>query len=188
MQAAPKPRPFTYRHYTLLPEDGRQWELIDGEFYVSPAPTPWHQTVSRRIQYALMTMLEEAGIAEVFDAPVDLLLHDTTCVQPDLVVVRCRRAHLVTRRAIEGTPDLVVEILSPSTRDRDLELKREVYEKFSVPEYWIVDPEEAAIDQHVLDPQRLTLRRRWTGAQTLDSPGFPEIRLDLARVFGPRPA
>ena len=77
-----QPEPFTYREYALLPEDGRRHELIEGEFYVTPAPGTQHQTVSRRLQQLLMQQLEDTGLALVFNAPVDVLLDDTTCLQP----------------------------------------------------------------------------------------------------------
>jgi Uma2 family endonuclease len=105
----PRPRtPYTYREYALLPEDTRRWELIDGDFFVSPSPGSRHQTVSRRLQYAFMTQLEATGVAEVFNAPMDVFLADADVVQPDIVVVR--DSAIVTERAIEGIPDLVVHL------------------------------------------------------------------------------
>ena len=97
--------PFTYEDYAAIPNDGRRWELIDGEFEVNPAPSPRHQTVSRRLQFELMRVLEEPGLALVFNAPVDLILSDQQVLQPDLVILRAERARLVTERGIEGTPD-----------------------------------------------------------------------------------
>src|SRR5438874_13805058 len=85
--AVRRPPPLTYDEYRLLPEDGKRYELMEGDLFVSPAPSPRHQTVSRRLQFALMQALETPGLAQIFDAPVDLILEPTSVVQPDLVVV-----------------------------------------------------------------------------------------------------
>lgn len=180
-----KPEPFTYREYALLPEDGRRHELVEGEFYVTPAPGTDHQTVSRRLQQILMQQLEDTGIAQVFDAPVDLLLDESTCVQPDLVLVRSARAHLIKPRAIEGGPDLVVEILSPSHPGNDRFLKRGVYARFGVPEYWIVDPAGwvTVLRSSEEAKGRYDLEARFDRAATLTSEEFREIAVPLPRVF-----
>ena len=139
MHAERQPVPFTYREFALLPEDGnKRWELIDGDFFVSPAPSSRHQTVSRKLQQALMTQLEDPGIAQVFDAPVDVILTDTDVVEPDLVIIR--DPERVSLRGIEGAPDVIIEILSPFNPERDRYLKKALYARCGVPEYLIVDP------------------------------------------------
>lgn len=177
--------PYTYREYLALPDDGKRYEIIDGDLFVSPAPRPWHQTVSRRIQYALMQQLEDPGIAWVFNAPTDLLLADTDVMQPDIVVVRCDRPEVIGDKALLGRPDLLVEILSPSSVDRDRHLKRMAYGRHSVPEYWIVEPEAGCVDQYLLGPGGLTLAARFDRSDVLTSPSFPEVRIVLAKVFAP---
>jgi Uma2 family endonuclease len=176
---------FTYDEYCLLPNDGKRYEIIDGELHVSPAPSPLHQTVSRRLQYALMTQLEQPGIALVFNAPCDLLFEHKTVVQPDLIVLRKARMNLVTKRAIEGRPDLLVEILSPSNRDYDQSLKRTAYAKYGVPEYWIADPEAGSVEMLRLQASGHALAQRFDRATTLRSLEFPEVAIPLAPVFGP---
>jgi Uma2 family endonuclease len=178
-----RPEPFTYREYALLPEDGKRHELIEGEFYVTPSPNPRHQTVSRRLQQILMQQLEDTGIAQVFDAPMDVLLDDSTCVQPDLVVVRTTRAQMITDRAIEGVPDLVVEILSPAHAGNDRFLKRQLYARFGVHEYWIVDPAGWVTVLRSGTPGRYDLEARFDRASTLTSEEFPELAVPLDRVF-----
>lgn len=177
--------PFTYAHYRQLPEDGKRWELLDGDFFVTPAPTTFHQTVSRRLQYALMQALEEAGIALVFNAPVDVLFEDTTCLQPDIAVVRTDRKHIVSERAIEGPPDLVVEILSPSTRDRDLYIKRDAYARFGVAEYWVVDPNLGTVEVSGAEDGSAQWVKRFDRASTLTSLVFPEVAIPMAPLFRP---
>jgi Uma2 family endonuclease len=185
----PKPRrvQLTYREYAYLPDDGRRYELMDGELYMTPAPTPHHQTVSRRLQYALMAALEEPGIAFVFNAPIDVILGDTNVVQPDLAIVRSSRRELITDRGIEGAPDVVVEILSPGTSGRDRHLKTGIYARHGVPEYWIVDPDHGWIDVHALEGEGggYGLVKRFDRADTLRSALFPEIAVPMAPLFRP---
>ena len=179
-----KPEPFTYRDYLLLPDDGRRHELIEGDFYVTPAPGTLHQTVSRRLQQLLMQQLEDPGLAQVFNAPVDLHLDDTTCLQPDLVVICSARAALIKPAAIVGVPDLVVEILSASHPGNDRFLKRGVYARFNVPEYWIVDPVNGVVTVlRSSAPGRYDLEARFDRAATLTSEEFPELAVPLPRVF-----
>jgi Uma2 family endonuclease len=176
------PRPYTYREYQLVPEDGRRWELVDGDLLVSPSPTTRHQTVSRRLQFALMEQLERPGIAQVFDAPMDVVLSDTDVVQPDLLVVADPGS--VGDKAIVGVPDLVIEILSPSNPERDRYLKKSLYERFGVKEYWVVDPELGSVEAWVPGTDgRYTRRALWHAADTATAAGFPQVGVALADVL-----
>jgi Uma2 family endonuclease len=156
---------------------------MDGELFVSPAPSTRHQTVSRRLQFALMQALEVPGLAQVFNAPVDVIFEPTSVVEPDLVIVSAARAHIITARAIEGVPDVLVEILSPSGSDRDEHLKRRLYERHGVPEYWVVEPEHGFVTVWRLDGGSYGLRARLDRASTLEHPDFPAIRVPLAGIF-----
>jgi Uma2 family endonuclease len=176
-------KPMTVREYRLLPEDGRRWELFEGDFLGTPAATQLHQRVSRRLQHALMTQLEHAGLAEVYNAPIDVVFDDHNVVQPDLVIVSAARASLITARAIEGAPDVLVEILSPGTSDRDRHLKKRLYERFAVREYWIVDPEHGFLEAYRLSSSGYELRERHDRASTLRCPDFPGLQIQLAPVF-----
>jgi Uma2 family endonuclease len=178
---------FTYREYVLLPDDGRRHELIEGDFYVTPAPAPCHQTVSRLLQYALMTQLEHTGVAFIFNAPIDVILSDTTIVQPDLAIVRQSRVELLSRRGIEGPPDVVVEILSPSSKGQDEFLKKSIYSRFGIPEYWLIDGDHGFISIFRAEGSAYRLHQRLDRASTLTSPGFPELSIPLAPIFRPMP-
>jgi Uma2 family endonuclease len=175
--------PFTYRELVLMPDDGKRRELIDGDLFVTPAPATFHQTVSRRLQHVLMTELEDKGLASVFNAPVDVVFDPTNVVEPDLVIVSAARQHLVTERAIEGVPDVVVEILSPSTSERDRHWKRQLYERFRVPEYWIVNPDLGQIEVNAFRGEVYGIRARYDRASTLECPLFPELAVELFKVF-----
>jgi Uma2 family endonuclease len=178
-----RPPPLTYEDYRLLPEDGKRYELMEGELFVSPAPSTRHQTVSRRLQFALMEALERPGLAQIFDAPTDLLLSPTTVVQPDLIVIGAGRISIITERAVEGIPDFVVEILSPTSLDRDQHIKRRLYQQFEVPEYWVVDPEHGMIVVYRLDQGTYGIRSRYDRASILESPEFPTLRVPALDLF-----
>ncbi len=139
-----------YNEYVLFPNDGNRHEIIEGDHYMNPAPSTYHQTVSKRLQYHLYSGIELAGLGLVFYAPVDVQLSEFDIVQPDLVVLLKTTQARVTPAKINGPPDLVIEILSPSTSDNDRHLKRRVYERSGVSEYWIVDPEVNRVTQLVL--------------------------------------
>ena len=143
----------TYDEYVQLPDDGRRHEIIDGEHCVSPSPGSSHQNASRHIQFALYDQIEKTGMAQVFNAPMDLELSPVDVVQPDLIVVLNERREIILPSRIRGVPDLVVEILSPSTADRDQGVKRLLYEAAGVPEYWVVDIEDRAVLKYVLSDE-----------------------------------
>jgi Uma2 family endonuclease len=178
-----RPPPLTYDEYRVLPEDGKRYELMEGDLFVSPAPSTRHQTVSRRLQFALMQALEVPGLAQVFNAPCDVIFEPTSVVQPDLVIVGAARAHIITARAIEGVPDVLVEILSPGGTDRDEHLKRRLYERHGVPEYWVVEPQHGFVTQWRMDGGSYGLRARLDRASTLEHPDFPTVQIALATVF-----
>lgn len=175
--------PATYREYALIPEDGRRHELIEGELTVSPAPSPLHQLISRRFQFALMQQLELPGIAQVINAPVDVIFTDTTVVQPDLVIVRSSKKHLITQRAIECVPDLVVEIQSPSNRAYDAMVKRSLYARLGVPEYWLIDPQFGLVVCRSETKGVYDLEARFDRGDVLRSAEFPELTLPLTPLF-----
>jgi len=135
----------TYNEYRLFPEDGNTHELIDGKHYMAPAPGTNHQSICRHIQFQLYRQLEQPGEAQVFNAPTDVELSEVDVVQPDLAVVAASRAHIISPSRIVGPPDVVVEIVSPSTAERDRGLKRKLYELRGVPVYWLVDPEARTV-------------------------------------------
>jgi Uma2 family endonuclease len=140
-----------YAEYAAIPDDGRRHEIIDGEHFVNPAPTLYHQAVSKRLQYQLYTKIELTGLGTLYDAPCDVQLSDHDIVQPDLLVVLSSRSHIFTPTKVKGVPDLLVEILSPSSVDYDRTLKMKLYQRTGVREYWIVDPTGHTLEQLVLN-------------------------------------
>ena len=141
---------WTYADYCRIPADRNRHEIIDGKHFVNPAPSPYHQTVSRRLQYELMRLVEKTGLAEVFNAPIDVHLGPGSLVQPDLVVVRPRSRCIIGDKKLTGVPDLLIEILSPSSSSYDRRTKRDRYERAGVHEFWLVDPEAHLVEQLIL--------------------------------------
>lgn len=141
---------WTYEKYRELPDDGNRYEVLDGKLYVTPAPSSYHQKVSRRIQF-LFYELERAGQGEVYNAPVDLIVSGAQPAQPDLVYLTNEQLKFLTRRGIEGPPALVVEILSPSTARTDRIDKLKLYQKVGVRHYLLVDVHAHTIEILLLD-------------------------------------
>jgi Uma2 family endonuclease len=173
----------TYRDLVLFPDDGKRHELIDGEHYVTPSPSTRHQRVLTRLLVSLNSYLTSREMGEVFPSPYDVVLSEFDVVEPDLLVVTPESAGKITEANLQGAPDLVVEILSPSTKGRDRVLKLRLYEKFGVREYWIVDPVGESVE--VLRPVegRLVAVESLGRDDELTSPLFPKLAIRLGSVF-----
>ena len=176
----------TYDDFLLFPDDGQRHELIDGEHYVTPSPNTSHQQISGNLYWLLRSYLEQHPIGRLFYAPFDVVFSKFDVVEPDLLYIsRERESEILTAKHVTGAPDLVIEIASPSTRGRDETLKRQLYEKSNVTEYWVVDPEIYAVRVYRQTPtgfgRPLELSRE--RSDILTSPLFPGLSLALADVF-----
>ena len=173
---------YSYREYQFFPNDGMRHEIVDGDHYMSPAPSTRHQTVSRRIQFQLYEQIELNGRGQVFNAPTDveLALHDI--VQPDILVVLQKNIRIVSTKRIRGVPDLIIEILSDSNPEHDRVLKLEMYQRAQVPEYWIVDPDEEFVEAYVLTEGRLKLVGIYR--DSIEVATMPETRVNLTQAWG----
>jgi Uma2 family endonuclease len=181
---------FTYGDY-LTWQDDERWEIIDGVSCVmTPAPSIYHQRISVNLIWSLKEYLR-GKTGEVFHAPIDVLLPRgnekesdvETVVQPDLVVV-CDRSGLVDDRAFKGAPDLVVEILSPSTAGKDRKIKRTLYERAGVKEYWIVDPGGKTVEVFRPDGDgKYGPPDVYTSEDTIKVGIFEDLTIDLRQVF-----
>ena len=175
----------TYSDYLKISDDGRRHELIDGEHLVTPAPDRRHQEISGRLFFAIESCLRAAPLGKLYAAPLDVILSDVDIVQPDLVFVSTgRRAVLGT--SVHGAPDLVVEILSPSSRRTDEIIKRRLYDRVSVSEYWIVDPEIEVVKVYRRADDgtfpRVAEHTREAG-DVLTTSLLPGFSLDLSELF-----
>jgi Uma2 family endonuclease len=170
-----------YEHYVCYPDDGRRHEIIDGDHYVNPAPNTGHQRFSSRIQYQLHDQIEETGRGAVFTAPTDVQLTEHDIVQPDLIIVMEERRLIITPAKIKGAPNLIIEILSPSTEANDRFLKRDIYERANVPEYWIVDPDEHVVEQFVMQNGKYELAGSHGKKVTVAT--IDNVTIDLTKVW-----
>jgi Uma2 family endonuclease len=172
---------WTYEDYRQLPDDGIRYEVIEGHLYLTPAPTSYHQTISRRLQFLFYQLeLEEKGL--IFDAPIDLLMPGATPVQPDLVYLLAQQESMVTRRGIEGVPELVVEILSSSTATRDRTVKLHLYERCGVRRFIIVDPPARTLELFLLDGESYRLEASIGPEDQLEIPDY-SIVIDMTLIF-----
>ena len=161
-------------------------ELIDGALFVTPSPTPLHQFVSGRLQFQFKQKALELGFGLVVNAPLDVRLAHDTIVQSDLIFVLPDRRPVVTVVRVEGAPSLAVAILSPSTRAVDRTTKREVYARYGVPEYWLVDMEARTVTVcSDLDRGRYNVERMTS--DTVAPAIVPGLSVDLTDLFAPIP-
>lgn len=175
----------TYEDYLELPDDGKQYELIEGELILNPAPVPRHQFIAANILGELRAYRRQYGGGKVAGAPIDVVLAEDVVLQPDAIFIRTERLSIISDKNIQGAPNLAVEVLSDSTRRRDEIIKRKLYERFGVDEYWIVDP--------VVDTVKIYRRSEGafvraaeisteTGGE-ITSPLLPGFALDVNVIF-----
>ncbi len=167
-----------YLDYAEIPSDGKRYELLEGDLHVTPASSPLHQRVSKRLQRMLENYFEETGRGEVFNAPIDVLLSNHDVVQPDIVLVL--NPEQISKRGIEGPPFLLVEVLSPSTKNYDRTSKAQRYAALGVSHYWIVDPEAQQLECYRSTEGTFELVVQAEKAVPLIHPDWPDLHLPLA--------
>ena len=174
---------FTYEDYRTTPADER-YELLDGDLIMVPAPNLKHQRVQGNLYYHLRFFITEHDIGELLPAPCDVVLSDTNVVQPDLLFISRQREHLLSSgENVRGAPDLAIEILSPSTADKDRGVKRELYGRHGVTEYWLVDPIAETVTIHRQQAGKLTAAQTFGREETLRSPLLDGLKLHLDDIF-----
>ncbi|HEX2225020.1 MAG TPA: Uma2 family endonuclease [Thermoanaerobaculia bacterium] len=175
----------TYDDYLLFPEDGRRHEILDGEHYVTAAPFVRHQILSFRLTLLLGSFAEARKLGQVLAAPLDVILSPHDIVQPDLIFLSRERLHLLTERNLQGAPDLVIEILSESTRQTDRETKAEIYDRAGVREYWVVDPNQNTVMVYLRIEGRLMAiaRQQAHTKDVLMTSLLPGLDIHLADLF-----
>ena len=186
MSLVPPGVKLTYDDFAHFPEDGKRHELIDGEHYVTPSPNRTHQRIVTTLVGLLWGHLERSPIGEVYVAPFDVLFSDFDVLEPDLLYIsQARLAQVLTEKHVQGAPDLVVEVGSPSTRRRDEKLKYQVYERFGVFEYWVVDPDLDVVKVHCLVDGRYVKASELSleNSDVLTTPLLPGLEIPLTRLF-----
>jgi Uma2 family endonuclease len=175
----------TYDDYCALPEDGKRYQILEGDLYVTPAPSWTHQRVLRNLEHLLANHVRGHKLGATYFAPIDVILARDTVVQPDLVFVAGERRAVMTERGVEGSPDLAVEILSPGTRRLDRTVKMRVYARFAVQECWIVDPEAQTFEIFRLTGGAYVLAQAASDHETASSELFPGLTIALDEIFAP---
>jgi Uma2 family endonuclease len=163
-----------------MPNDKR-YELVEGGFWVAPAPDYEHQTVAANLFYELHQYIQQHQLGEVRFAPLDVVLSDENVVQPDLLFIAKERSFIITKKNISGAPDLVIEIISEGTRQHDRQVKRKLYAKYGVKEFWLVNPDNKTIEVLLLSKtgyKSLSVYR-----EELRSALFKNLVLDLRKIF-----
>jgi len=174
---------FTYEDYLELPDDGKRYEIIDGELYMSNTPTTKHQLISGKFFGLLFIYLQSHPIGILMSAPLEVFFSKTNLAQPDVVFISNERQNLVKPEHVKGAPDLVIEVLSPSTEKRDRTVKLKMYAKFGVQEYWMAKEKTATVEIFRLQDGKLVLITRLEKSDVLTSPLFPGLEIPLAEIF-----
>ncbi|MFN0070156.1 MAG: Uma2 family endonuclease [Chloroflexota bacterium] len=164
-------------------DDGNRYEVIDGELYVTPPPVPEHQGAVGALYEYLAPYLRNRGLGKVYVAPIGVVLDGGNGVQPDLVYVSRDRLGLISSRGIEGAPDLVVEILSPSTRAIDRNVKWRRYAAARVPHYWIVDPRTRVLEAYRLVGDDYALESRCVPGENFCPALFPDLIIPIDHLW-----
>lgn len=176
----------TYDDFVLFPDDGKRHELIDGEHYVTPSPNTKHQSIAWNLTVMIGAYLDQHPVGRAFAAPLDVVFSEFDVVEPDLLFVSAaRQSALLTPKHVRGAPDLVVEIGSPGTRRRDETIKRHLYERFAVTEYWVIDPELDTIKVYRRDEAGYarTAELALESSDILRTELLPGLELPLDRIF-----
>ncbi len=173
---------YTYEDYQSLPE-GAPYQLIGGELIMTPAPSIYHQIISGRLEFQMRAFLSQQNLGLILDAPVDVCLGETETYQPDILFISKERMEIIESARINGAPDLVVEIISPSTAYYDLRKKFKIYERYGVKEYWIVDPEDKSVQVFILKDGKFILDQETEGAGEVSSRILSGFTVRLISIF-----
>lgn len=186
MKSASSRAKLTYDDLLALPDDGLRHELIDGEHYMTPSPGSAHQFIVGNLYLVISAHVRERGVGVVMLAPFDIVFSPHDVVEPDLIYFAIDRfKEIVGERNAQGPPDLAIEVLSPSTRRRDEIVKRRLYERTGVQEYWIVDPELETVKVYRLvgGKYQKTSELSLEDNASVSTPMLPDLEVPLKRVF-----
>ena len=177
-----KEKRISVNYYKLLPE-GAPYQLIEGELVMTPAPNPRHQIILGRLFRTISEFVEEKKAGIVLISPIDLYLDDENAFQPDLVYLSEERKAIIKKDGIYGAPDIVIEILSPSTAHYDLREKFKVYERTGVREYWIVDPDMKTVEVYINDGGAFSLKYKVEVKGEVGSTVLENFKIKLEEIF-----
>jgi Uma2 family endonuclease len=175
---------WTYEDWLRLPDDGYGYDVIDGVLYVSPPPLTRHQRISMQIVGRLWDFLRQQPVGEVLYAPVGVRLpNQPVPLQPDIVFIRANRREIIGEQYVEGTPDLLMEILSPSNWLYDRRDKMRVYQAVGVAEYWIIDPRAQTVEVYILEQGQYVLAGQYRPDDVASSRVITGFEVPVEAVF-----
>jgi Uma2 family endonuclease len=174
---------FTYEDYKNLPDNGKRYEIINGELYMVPAPTLGHQDTIGEFYFTIKSFLQTNPLGKIYLAPTDIVFSEIDVLQPDLIFVSKGKFDILTRENIQGAPDLVIEVLSPGTEKRDRTIKLKAYSKFGVKEYWMANDERETAEIWRRKGKKLDYHATLDRTQTLITPLLPRLEISLERIF-----
>ncbi len=173
---------YTVKDFEKLPQ-GAPYQLIGGKLVMTPAPETYHQDILRELVFKLYQFLQQNDLGKVYNAPIDVQLSDTEIYQPDIIFIGKERLHIIGEKRITGAPDLVIEILSPSTAYYDLREKYRKYEQYEVKEYWIVDPKIHKVEIFVNKDRKFNLNNEAEKKGTVYSNILKDFSISLSDIF-----
>jgi len=177
------PAKLTYTDYLTWPDDGRRYELYEGELQMVPSPSVTHQRLCRNLEFLLGEFVNSHQRGEVLHAPLDVLFSEETFVQPDIVFVSRERSHIIAPEHITGAPDLVIEVLSPGTERRDRTYKLQLYCRYGVRECWLVDPETETIEVLGLSSEGTQFRGRYGAHDIVSSQVLADLEFRVREIL-----
>ncbi len=178
---APEPK-WNYDDYMLL-DDNKRYEIHEGGLIVIPSPTIWHQDIIGRLFNLLWKSVQKQKSGHVVAAPLDVILSDTDIFQPDILFIKKEHYDIIKDGKIFGAPDLVIEVLSPSTADIDMHRKRMLYGKYNVPEYWIVDPEIKTVILFSNENGKMKLIKEFSDDEKIESNILGDMDFPVSEIF-----
>jgi Uma2 family endonuclease len=177
---------WTYEDYLRLPDDSRRYEIIEGVLYVTNAPSYEHQFVVAQIIKKIGNFVEASNLGIVLPAPFEVHLSNTTRpVQPDVIFIKADKQPAADTQIFAGLPDLIIEVLSPSSIRTDRHIKFDAYERAGVPEYWIVNPKTRSVEIYTLSGGEYALLGEFTGSDPLTSTVLAGINIVTSTLFNP---
>lgn len=180
----PQPKLLTYDDYVkLTPPDSGNYELLNGQIYFMASPKPSHQRISSRLNVFLGNFIILNNLGELFAAPMDVVFTEHDTFQPDLLFITKERLNIIGENKIEGSPNLVVEILSPSNDNSEMSYKKHIYEITGVQEYWLINVEKQTLTLYKQINNELRWQRDIQKNEVLQSETIKGFELELSKIF-----
>lgn len=174
---------WTYEDYRGLPNDRKTYQIMGGRLLMTPAPSTRHQDISGNLGFIIRSFAKEHHSGKIYNAPIYVIFSSVNVVQPDLVFISKNRLKIIKEKGIFGAPDWIIEILSPSSDKIDIKLKRDLYERFGVREYWIVYPDEKKVEVYLLKEARYKPKGTFSQDETLEVNVIEDLKVNLKEIF-----